>query len=68
MKGLASGQSPSDLMPAMMMALLLDKDRSKDRKKSHEDRDDLGNLGGSDSDDSGIEATPSPKACGLWRA
>ncbi|CAE7813662.1 SMYD3, partial [Symbiodinium sp. CCMP2456] len=60
-KGLASGQSANDLLPAMMMALLLDKDRSRGRKKSREDADELGILGGSDSDDSGIEGASKSK-------
>ena len=48
-------------MPAMMMALLLDKDRKGSRKKSPEDPDELGILGGSDSDDSGIEGEAKSK-------
>jgi len=61
LKGLASGQPAADLMPAMMMALLLDKDRKGSRKKSREDPDELGILGGSDSDDSGIEGEAKSK-------
>ncbi|CAE7210929.1 SMYD3 [Symbiodinium sp. CCMP2592] len=61
LKGLASGQPAADLMPAMMMALLLDKDRKGGRKKGREDPDELGILGGSDSDDSGIEGEAKSK-------
>ena len=56
-KGLASGQSPNDLMPLLMMALALDKGESRKKKKSKEAGRDLNLLGFSDSDgSSGDEA------------
>ena len=52
--GLSAGQSPSDLMPIMMLSMLLDKGRgSKGRKdRGRSSRDDLGVLGGSASESS----------------
>ena len=52
--GLSSGQSPSEMMPIMLMAMLMDKDSKKKKKKDRASgsQDDLGLLGGSDSDSS----------------
>ena len=52
-QGLAAGQSPTDVMP-LMLAMLLEQQGEKKKKKSKRtlQRDDLGLLGGSDSDSS----------------
>ena len=47
---LAQGQSPSELMPLMMMSLLVQGEKKK--KKGRRDEDDVLSLGGSSSDDS----------------
>ena len=56
MQGLAEGQTPSDLVPIMMMSMLLDKDK-KEKRGKHRGRDskDLSLFGGSDSEDSAGE-------------
>ena len=54
-QGLAHGQNPSEILPVMMMAMLLDRDKDKGGKKKHrkvKDDEGLDFLGGSDSESS----------------
>ena len=55
MKGMTEGQSPSELLPYMMMSMMLDqKEKSKHRRRGRRDRDSPGGSSseGSASDDS----------------
>ena len=49
-QGLASGSSPSDLMPLVLMSMVLDKKEPKRKKRGPESTRDLDLLGSSDSD------------------
>eukprot|EP00439_Symbiodinium_sp_Y106_P042119 s3981_g5.t1 len=55
--GLSSGQSPSEMMPMVLLGLLMDRDSKKKKKKDRasSSQDDLGLLGGSGSDSSDAE-------------
>ena len=52
-KGLASGQSPTELMPMMMMAMLMNQQKPKQKSKGDRQRKSI--LGGSDSESSGSD-------------
>ena len=54
-QSLAHGQNPSEILPVMMLAMLLDRDKDKGGKKKHrkvKDDEGLDFLGGSDSESS----------------